>query len=45
MELIVRLHRVLSREGRRFRITSIPDPVCWTEVPESLRVFAAQRMR
>lgn len=45
MELIVRLHRVLSGEGRRYRISFIPDPICWTEVPESPRVFASQRMR
>lgn len=45
MELVVRMHRLLSRERRRYRITFIPDPVCWTEVPESLRVFASQRTR
>lgn len=45
MELIVRLHRRLSAENISYRIAFIPDPICWTEAPESLRVFASQRVR
>ncbi|HKK15204.1 MAG TPA: glycosyltransferase [Gammaproteobacteria bacterium] len=45
MELIVRLHRIFSADDTPYRITFIPDPVCWTEAPESLGVFASQRMR
>ena len=45
MELIVRLHRVLSERGRPHRIEYVPDPVCWTEAPEDLKVFASQRKR
>jgi cellulose synthase/poly-beta-1,6-N-acetylglucosamine synthase-like glycosyltransferase len=30
MELIVRLHRTLSARGERYRVSYIPDPVCWT---------------
>ena len=45
MELIVRLHRKLSEQGRRYRIAFIPDPVCWTEVPEDLAILARQRRR
>lgn len=44
-ELVVRLHRVLSDQGRRYRIVFVPDPVCWTEVPETLEVLTAQRSR
>jgi cellulose synthase/poly-beta-1,6-N-acetylglucosamine synthase-like glycosyltransferase len=29
MELIVRLHRTLSARGARYRVTFVPDPVCW----------------
>lgn len=43
MELIVRLHRQLH--GRRYRITFIPEPICWTEAPESLKVLGRQRSR
>jgi cellulose synthase/poly-beta-1,6-N-acetylglucosamine synthase-like glycosyltransferase len=45
MELIVRLHRVLSAQGRPYRIAFVPDPVCWTEAPESWRVLRDQRIR
>lgn len=45
MELVVRLHRVLRKEGRPYRITFVPDPICWTEAPEDLRSLRNQRMR
>ena len=45
MELIVRLHRVLSEENQPHNIDYIPDPVCWTEAPEHLKVFGSQRSR
>src|SRR5215208_1615328 len=45
MELVVRLHRVLSREGRPYRIVFAPEPVCWTEAPESLVSLRSQRVR
>lgn len=44
-ELVVRLHRIMSDRGRPYRIVFVPDPVCWTEVPESLAVLTAQRSR
>jgi cellulose synthase/poly-beta-1,6-N-acetylglucosamine synthase-like glycosyltransferase len=45
MELVVKIHRRLSEAGRTYRIEFVPDPVCWTEVPESLRVLRRQRTR
>ncbi len=45
MELIVRLHRTLSKARRPYRITFVPDPICWTEAPEDLRTLARQRIR
>ena len=45
MELVVRLHRTLREERRPYRITFVPDPICWTEAPEDLRSLRAQRMR
>ena len=45
MEIIVRIHRLLRQQDEDFRIVFVPDPVCWTEVPESLRVLGRQRMR
>jgi len=45
MELVVRLHRLLRASRRPYRITFVPDPVCWTEAPERLRVLRRQRVR
>jgi cellulose synthase/poly-beta-1,6-N-acetylglucosamine synthase-like glycosyltransferase len=45
MELIVRLHRHMREAKRPYNISFVPDPVAWTEVPESLRVLARQRDR
>ena len=45
MELVVRLHRMLRAEGKPYRITFVPDPICWTEVPEDLRTLGRQRIR
>ena len=45
LDLVVRLHRYLRGHKIRYEIPFIPDPVAWTEVPESLRVLARQRGR
>jgi cellulose synthase/poly-beta-1,6-N-acetylglucosamine synthase-like glycosyltransferase len=45
MELVVRLHRLSREGGHDYRIVFVPDPVCWTEAPESLAVLKAQRVR
>jgi cellulose synthase/poly-beta-1,6-N-acetylglucosamine synthase-like glycosyltransferase len=45
MELVTRLHRIYRERGRRFRIVFQPEPTCWTEAPESLRMLARQRNR
>ncbi len=45
MELVVRLHRLHRDAGSPYRIVFVPDPICWTEAPESLRVLRSQRVR
>jgi cellulose synthase/poly-beta-1,6-N-acetylglucosamine synthase-like glycosyltransferase len=45
MELVVRLHRLHRLRGEPYRIVFLPDPICWTEAPESLRVLRSQRTR
>ncbi|MGH9279617.1 MAG: glycosyltransferase family 2 protein [Acidimicrobiales bacterium] len=45
MELVVRLRRRSFEQHRPKRISFIPDPVAWTEAPESLRVLGRQRDR
>lgn len=45
MELVVRLRRIGCEERQPQRVIFIPDPVAWTEVPESLHVLGNQRDR
>lgn len=45
MELVVRMHRVLSEENRDYRVQFLPDPICWTEVPRDFNTLRNQRMR
>ena len=45
MELIVKLHRFLYENKLKKRIEFVPDPVCWTEAPESLGILRRQRRR
>jgi cellulose synthase/poly-beta-1,6-N-acetylglucosamine synthase-like glycosyltransferase len=45
MELVVRMNRILYKQGRKYRIFYTPDPVCWTEVPSDLPSLSRQRRR
>jgi len=45
MELVVRLHRYCRDQGMRYDITFVPDPVAWTECPETLSILGRQRDR
>ena len=45
MEVVTRMHRTLKEQGKPYRISFVPDPVAWTEVPATLRVLRRQRDR
>jgi cellulose synthase/poly-beta-1,6-N-acetylglucosamine synthase-like glycosyltransferase len=45
MELVARMRRRAREAGQRGVVAFIPDPVAWTEAPESLRVLGRQRDR
>ena len=45
LDLILKLHRHMIDSGKDYRIEFIPEPVCWTEAPESLKVLGRQRSR
>ena len=45
MELVMRLHRKNRLSGRPYRIAFVPNPICWTDAPESLKVLRSQRTR
>ena len=45
VDLVMRLHRYLRQQGMNYRISFVPDPTCWTEVPSDLKSLARQRAR
>lgn len=45
LDLVVRLHRHMRERKLKYRIVFVPDPVCWTEAPESIKVLRRQRAR
>jgi cellulose synthase/poly-beta-1,6-N-acetylglucosamine synthase-like glycosyltransferase len=45
MELCVRMHRIMRDRKQKYRLVFVPDPVCWTEVPESRKILGNQRNR
>lgn len=44
-ELILRMHRYHIDNNIPYEIRFVAEPVCWTEVPETLKVLANQRRR
>lgn len=45
MELVVRLRRTGVEVNEASRVVFVPEPVAWTEAPETLRVLGRQRDR
>ncbi len=45
IEIIVKIHRLIHERGIDGEVRFIPDPVCWTEVPSTLRQLGRQRRR
>lgn len=45
MELVVRLHKYHKDKKIPYRVRFLPEPVCWTEVPEDWKVLSRQRNR
>lgn len=45
MELVVRMRRLMHNEKTKYHVAFIPDPLCWTEVPETWGVLRKQRNR
>jgi cellulose synthase/poly-beta-1,6-N-acetylglucosamine synthase-like glycosyltransferase len=44
-DLVASLHSTLSRRKADYSMVIVPQPVCWTEVPEKRRDLARQRRR
>lgn len=45
MELVVRMRRYMIETKQEYRVQYIPDPLCWTEAPESFQILRKQRSR
>jgi cellulose synthase/poly-beta-1,6-N-acetylglucosamine synthase-like glycosyltransferase len=45
MELIVRMRRYMAESKQKYQVIYIPDPLCWTEAPTTLKVLGRQRDR
>jgi cellulose synthase/poly-beta-1,6-N-acetylglucosamine synthase-like glycosyltransferase len=45
LDLTIRLHRHCREKEIPYRVTFIPDPVAWTECPETLKSLGRQRDR
>lgn len=45
MELVVRMRRYMDEQKIPHKVGFVPDPLCWTEVPESEEVLSRQRNR
>lgn len=45
MELLVRMRRVMHEKNVPYTVGFIPDPLCWTEVPQTWSVLKRQRNR
>lgn len=45
MEIVVRMQRYMLERNEKYAVTYIPDPLCWTEAPDSYRILISQRNR
>ncbi|WP_418264893.1 glycosyltransferase family 2 protein [Flavobacterium faecale] len=45
MEIIVRMRRCMEEQKVKYKVAYIPDPLCWTEAPDSYKIFISQRNR
>lgn len=44
LEIIVRLHRAMKASDTPYQIVYLPDPVAWTEGPQTINALANQRL-
>ena len=45
MELVVRMRRYMADRKLPYKVTFIPDPLCWTEAPATFQILGRQRNR
>ncbi len=46
LEIVVRMRKYMRDvEKSKYRVAFIPDPLCWTEVPDTIKILGRQRNR
>ncbi len=45
MELVVRMRRYMEERNEPYKVSFIPDPLCWTEAPSNFKILGRQRNR
>jgi cellulose synthase/poly-beta-1,6-N-acetylglucosamine synthase-like glycosyltransferase len=45
MDLVMRMHLYMRDRGLPYRLAYVPEPLCWTEAPDTEKVLAQQRNR
>lgn len=45
IDAVVRLHKKMKQDKEEYKISFLPDPVCWTQVPEKIKTLSRQRAR
>jgi len=46
LEIVVRMRRYMHEVAKqKYKVSFIPDPLCWTEVPSQLKILGRQRNR
>ena len=45
MDLVVSIHKYFREKKERYKVTFVPDPICWTEAPKSFYMLRRQRRR
>ncbi|MFB6254624.1 MAG: glycosyltransferase family 2 protein [Halobacteriaceae archaeon] len=44
-DFVLRLHRYMITNDREYNVSFVPEPIAWTEVPESVSMLSRQRRR
>ena len=44
-DLVIKMHRHMREQKRPYAMRYVPEPVCWTEAPETLEMLGNQRKR
>ena len=45
MELVLKMHRHMLESETPYSVRYVPEPVCWTEAPETMKFLSNQRTR